>query len=105
MKFVKQIPHQSARSPKITDDYFDEEALRLKEIGLLYGIDLYYPIVNYIKNNARILYCDVHHARRNDYVKLSNHLHAIGYRAIIDRVVWQGAGYFDALTVYLNKNK
>jgi hypothetical protein len=105
MKFIKQIPHQSARSPRITDDYFDEEALRIKEIGKLYGIDLYYPIVDYIRNNSRVLYCNVHHTRRDDYVKLSNHLNAIGHKALIDRIVWEGAGWFDTLVVDLNIKK
>lgn len=105
MKFIKQIPHQSARSPKITDDYFDEEALRIKEIGLLYGIDLYYPIINYIRNNYKILGCDVSQIRKDDFIKLSNHLNAIGYKSSIKRIVWEGVGWFDSLQVDLNMKK
>lgn len=105
MKFIKQIPHQSARSPKITDDYFDEEALRIKEVGKLYGIDLYYPIVNCIRGNDTKISLDVTQSRKDDFANLSNHLKAIGYKSSIERIVWEGAGWFDSLEVDLNTKK
>lgn len=49
MKFIKQIPLQNSRSPRITREYFDDEANLIMDIGAKHNYDLYYVVSNAIK--------------------------------------------------------
>ncbi len=99
MNFVKEIPRQTARSPKITDDYFDKEALEIINAGKLYGIDLHYPVVNCISRKDNEIIKDVFQRYKDDYVKLVAHLEKLNYKVSIERIVLDEHGWYDSLII------
>lgn len=108
MKFIKEIPHQSSKSPRITEDYFDDESLKIMEIGNTNNVDLYYNVVNTIRygQNEVVLYLNDTMLKNMDRMNtIVESFKASGFKSEIVHKTVSGVGWYKELIVYSNENK
>ena len=102
LAYCKPIPRQNSRSPRLTDDYFDEIGLKIIAAGRLHGFDMYYPVVNaiyYKYKKVKLWETDSMLKNPDPTYKFIEYLKSIGFEAEREHVSYPGVGWGKQITI------